>query len=58
MSGPFPSKTGRAGAGISAMQDFVEAPTDDKIARRPQRAETGRKAWAAVGQIATYTWVT
>jgi hypothetical protein len=40
------------------MQDFVEAPTDDKIARRPQRAETGRKAWAAVGQIATYTWVT
>ena len=28
----------------------IEAPTDDKVARRPQCAETGRKAWAAVGQ--------
>jgi hypothetical protein len=31
------------------MQDFVEARTDDKVTRRPQRAETGRNAWAAVG---------
>jgi hypothetical protein len=34
-------------------QDFVEAPTDDRVTRRPQRAETGRKAWAAVGQQET-----
>jgi hypothetical protein len=30
-------------------QDFVEAPTDDKVTRRPQRAETGRKVGAAMG---------
>ena len=28
----------------------MEAPTDDKVSRRPQRAGTGRKAWAAVGR--------
>jgi hypothetical protein len=35
---------------LKLKQDFVEPPTDDKVSRRPQRAETGRSAWAAVGQ--------
>jgi len=43
----------RSGSNVKPKHDFVEAPTDDKVTRRPQRAETGRRAWAAVGQQRT-----
>jgi hypothetical protein len=51
-AGGYPSSRGLGNAptrpgGRVAKHDFVEAPTYDKATRRPQRAEDGRRAWAA-----------